>query len=315
MNPEYMRVILHVFFRQKDKDTTISEITRLIFKNIKTDNITRTAEYTHTLRILKTLENKKVIKKIKPVKKDKFKTHYVIDLPNFTSLILDFLKELPLYGQDKNRDLGKKTMKSNELIQKFITIFYVGLSQRFLFYLFSDLNQFRDLASNLTLAESIFLFINKTHSNVMPDIRYTKNIDDSKEDLAKEGNVGEENIDFELLSEEEENRLPNIDLKKSLEEAEKESINYADTLSYYSVQYEKYIKKEKNQVKKNFFRFLLILKVIEHKYLPYSYSRGLAYDLWEFKEIALFNRKTWNERQIRPIVEGKKSPTEYFFHD
>lgn len=152
---DYFAVISYIFKFQKDKKSYASNIVRELY-NINNENITRVPEYMKVLRILNELEDRRLIKKNKPNKKGEFKTYYSIILPNFTELIFNFLKSLPVYtGRTKN--ISKEiNYKKNKYIHNFIGLHFRSISCDFLLY-YRHLNSLQ----KFNLKDGIFLLMNQ----------------------------------------------------------------------------------------------------------------------------------------------------------
>lgn len=158
--PKYLDIILTIFLFQQEKKTTISEITRIAFRPQNYGDITKTAEYNMCLRFIKDLENKKIIKKVKPSKNDKFKTYYSIELIHLTKEIIQFLKDLPTYMGEKNRLFEKLDMKELKYIKNYLGSYYRALSLDLIKFKFQD-NENKLALDNINLKDSIFILIDK----------------------------------------------------------------------------------------------------------------------------------------------------------
>ncbi len=153
-NKDHLKIILYLFANQNKKETFAVNICKEVFNPQNYADITKTYEYKLTNILLTALEHRKIVKKVVPKDKDKFRTHFFINLPGFIDQIMFFLSELPTYMSpyEHNKELWLKELKykNNKLIEDFVIMYYRALSLE---------PRVKEITGNLK--DSIFILIDK----------------------------------------------------------------------------------------------------------------------------------------------------------
>lgn len=269
---DHFKTLLSIFFFQNEKKSYPSEIVRYGFRVFFEEDVTKTKEYKRCLKSLLALESEGLIEKVKPPKPGEFKTHFKINLKEFTRLLLYYIKELPTYDAQIEMTYNPRDFENNPYIQGLIGMYFRGMACEYLLVRKDRSEEWNVFYESLNLREAFFLLLNRGISHYhRPWVRIEDNPFSEK--------IGAEAYCMEIAG------------KKYTFEA-----------------IEAFKKKPKIG---KFLDFLAVLGVLSQQLSPFSKLNGTIYDAGDFIG-TLLGEERWKGESVKEIIKDPEKVFSFY---